>query len=156
VAMGKSVANGYPISVLMGTEALAKAAGGFFITGTFWTSAVPMVAAMATLAEMERRGTQDHCMRMGRRLAEGLTRAADQAGYRVTMSGPPSIPFMTFSDDKDLFHNQAFSVEMVKRGVYLHPHHNWFVSGAHREADIDETVEKAAEAFQAVRERLDP
>jgi glutamate-1-semialdehyde 2,1-aminomutase len=152
VAMGKSVANGYPISVLMGTESLAKTAGSFFITGTFWTSAVPMVAAMATLSEMERRGTQEHCLRVGRRLKEGLTQAAAAAGYRVTLSGPDSIPFMTFTDDPDLYHNQLFSVEMVKRGVYLHPHHNWFVSGAHTDADIDETVEKAESAFRVLRE----
>ena len=46
--MGKALANGYPISVLMGTPELKKTASSFFITGTYWMSAVPMVAAMAT------------------------------------------------------------------------------------------------------------
>jgi glutamate-1-semialdehyde 2,1-aminomutase len=34
--------------------------------------------------------------------------------------------------------------------VYLHPHHNWFVSAAHTDADIDRTLDVADEAFAVV------
>ena len=152
VTMGKSLANGYPIGALMGTEALKKTASGFFITGTFWTSTVPFVAALACLDEMERLDAVSHVNAMGRRLKDGLISAAAASGYTVNCTGPDAIPFMTFSGDPDLYHNQEFSARMAARGVYLHPHHNWFLSCAHEEADIDETVEKAAEAFREVRE----
>ncbi|MDF1568506.1 MAG: aminotransferase class III-fold pyridoxal phosphate-dependent enzyme [Spirochaetaceae bacterium] len=151
IAMGKSLANGYPIGALMGTEELKKTAAAFFITGTFWTSTVPYLAALACLGEMERMDIVSHMNAMGRRLGEGLIAAGADAGYRISMTGPPAIPFMTFADDPDLWHNQEFSARMAAKGVYMHPHHNWFLSYAHKEPDVDETLEKAAEAFMEVK-----
>lgn len=153
IAMGKSLANGYPIAALMGTKELKKTASGFFITGTFWTSSVPMVAAMHSLDIMETDGVQDYIMKMGKRLKDGLKKVADNQGFRVSLSGPDSIPFMTFVDDPDLYLNQKFSAAMAERGVYMHPHHNWFLSSAHKEADIDETILKAEESFKLLREK---
>lgn len=67
------------------------------------------------------------------------------------MSGVPAIPFMTFRDDPDLFSNQVFCSEMTKRGFYLHPHHNWFLSYSHREEHIERTLETAKTAFKEVQ-----
>jgi glutamate-1-semialdehyde 2,1-aminomutase len=35
--------------------------------------------------------------------------------------------------------------------VYLHPWHNWFLSAAHTDADIDAILARTDEAFAAVR-----
>ena len=50
----KAIANGYPISALVGTEALKNAAAKVFHTGSFWYSAGPMAAALACLQELKR------------------------------------------------------------------------------------------------------
>lgn len=138
----------------MGTDELKKTVSGFFITGTFWTSTVPYVAAPACLNEMEKLDVVSYVNAMGRRLKEGLVSAGAAAGYRINCGGPDAIPLMTFADDPDLWHNQEFSARMAVKGVYLHPHHNWFLSWAHKESDIDETVGKAVEAFREVREAM--
>ena len=44
----------------------------------------------------------------------------------------------------------AFSEAMARRGVLLHPTHNWFLSLAHTPADIDETLERAEAALAAL------
>ncbi|TVQ28382.1 MAG: glutamate-1-semialdehyde 2,1-aminomutase, partial [Spirochaetaceae bacterium] len=80
--------------------------------------------------------------------------AASESGFSITMSGPPSIPFMTFDDDPDLTLNQAFCALMARSGVYLHPHHNWFLSYAHRDPDIDTTVDRARTVFKALAATL--
>ncbi|RKX89278.1 MAG: hypothetical protein DRP70_04270 [Spirochaetes bacterium] len=134
---------------------MKKTASGFFITGTFWTSTVPYIAALASLNEMEKPDVVSHINAMGLRLEDGLKSAAADAGYNVSLTGPDAIPFMMFSDDPDLWQNQEFSARMAAKGVYMHPHHNWFLSLAHKEADIDETVEKVRDAFGEVRETLD-
>jgi glutamate-1-semialdehyde 2,1-aminomutase len=149
--MGKAMANGYPISVLLGTEALRKTAASFFITGTYWMSAAPMVAAMATLDETERLGGPARLAVLGAHLKEGLESAGHEAGFGARITGPAAIPFLTFDEDPDLYLNQRFGAAMARRGVFLHPHHNWFLSLAHTEADIALTVEKAREAFSALR-----
>jgi glutamate-1-semialdehyde 2,1-aminomutase len=150
--MGKALANGYPISVLLGTADTKATASSFFITGTYWMSGGPMAAAMATLDEMERLGGVPRLESLGFLLKDGLERAGREAGFQARVSGPPAIPFLTFDEDPDLYLNQRFGAAMARRGVFFHPHHNWFISLAHAEADIAATVERAREAFAAMRE----
>lgn len=151
VTMGKALANGYPISVLLGAEALKKTASTFFITGTYWMSAVPMIAAMATLNEMERLGGPHRLAQLGTLLKNGLESLGEKAGFKARVSGPPAIPFLTFDEDPNLFLNQRFCAAMADRGVFMHPHHNWFISLAHSEEDIERTLSAAREAFEELR-----
>lgn len=44
-----------------------------------------------------------------------------------------------------------FTSEAARRGVYLHPNHNWFISTAHTEHDIARTLEVTDLAFSKVR-----
>jgi glutamate-1-semialdehyde 2,1-aminomutase len=143
VCMGKSIANGSPLGVLLGSAKLKKAATSFFITGTFWTSGAPMDMAKACMAELERLDVLSHVNSMGALLGDGLRSAASEHGFPVTISGVPAIPFMTFDEDPDLFLSQAFCSRMT----YLHPHHNWFISYAHKTSDIEQTVDAAREVF---------
>jgi glutamate-1-semialdehyde 2,1-aminomutase len=146
----KAIANGYPLSACVGREALRNAAQEVFFTGSYFTSAVPMAAALACLRALD---ADDGIARMdalGRRLCTGLDEAARVHDLRVTTSGPPALPFMSFCDDPGQSLNRVFCAAMAERGVYLHPHHNWFLSAAHTDADIDRTVERADEAFAIV------
>lgn len=147
VAMGKAMANGYPISALMGSATVRKTASSFFITGTYWMSAGPMVAALATLDEMERMGGISRLESLGTMLKKGLESLGAEAGFRTRVSGPPAIPFLTFDEDPNLYLNQEFCSSMADRGFFMHPHHNWFISLAHRESDIEATLEAAREVF---------
>lgn len=151
VVYSKALANGYPLAAMLGSEALRKGARGVFVTGTFFTQAVPIAAAIATLDEMVRRDSIAHMERVGRRLMDGLAARAEAAGLAVTLSGPPSIPFMSFvGDEGGLDRSRTFAAEAARRGAFLHPAHNWFVSAAHRDADIDLALEAAEAAMEAV------
>jgi glutamate-1-semialdehyde 2,1-aminomutase len=149
--MGKALANGYPISALLGTEDLRKTANSFFITGTYWMSAVPMVAAMASLDEMERLGGVPRLEVLGGLFKESIEAAGREQGYGARITGPAAIPFLTFDEDPNLYLNQRFGAAMARRGVFIHPHHNGFISLAHTEEDIAITAARAREAFAAMR-----
>jgi glutamate-1-semialdehyde 2,1-aminomutase len=41
--------------------------------------------------------------------------------------------------------------ECARRGVFLHPYHNWFLMAAHTERDIDEALGVTEEAFKLVK-----
>jgi glutamate-1-semialdehyde 2,1-aminomutase len=151
ITMGKALANGYPISVLLGKESFKHAAAGLFISGTYWMSSVPMIAAMATLDEMERMGGTARLANLGKMLREGLESLGHDAGFRARVSGPLAIPYLTFDEDPDLYLNQQFCAAMADKGIYLHPHHNWFISLAHTDDDIARTLEAAHEAFKELR-----
>src|SRR5262249_43967013 len=46
-----------------------------------------------------------------------------------------------------------FTRETLKRGVYMHPRHNMFLSTAHSEADIDFALEATKAAFDVLAAR---
>jgi glutamate-1-semialdehyde 2,1-aminomutase len=149
----KAIANGYPLSACLGREALRSAAERVFFTGSYFTSGVPMAAALACLKEIARSGAIERMDRLGRLLREGLGGQARSHGLEIRQSGPPAIPFLTFAADEGRFaRSRLFCTECCRRGVYFHPHHNWFLSAAHTEADIRRTLEVTDEAFSVVRQ----
>jgi glutamate-1-semialdehyde 2,1-aminomutase len=48
----------------------------------------------------------------------------------------------------------VFTSEAARRGVWLHPWHNWFLSVAHTDADVRLALERTEAAFDAVRARF--
>jgi glutamate-1-semialdehyde 2,1-aminomutase len=122
-----------------------------FLTGSFWTSAVPMAAALACLAELERSDAIARMAKLGSQLRAGLERQAAAWHLEVCYSGPPAIPFLTFAADAGGFErSRTFAASCAARGVYLHPHHNWFLSAALTEADVGRVLEVSEEAFRQV------
>jgi glutamate-1-semialdehyde 2,1-aminomutase len=155
ICFAKAMANGHPISAAVGRDQYREAAEAVFFAGTFWFSPVPMAAALTTLHILKTTDAISEMNRLGTRLKNGLEELGKKHGYNITASGPPALPYMTFDDDPDLYHIQVFCREMIARGIFLHPHHNWFICAAHTDADIDYTLETADTAYLKVRRELE-
>ena len=83
-------------------------------------------------------------------LRDGIAKQATEAGVGVRQSGPPQMPTILFEGDADYAKGSRFVLEALKRGVYLHPKHNMFLSLAHTAADIDAALAVTDEAFGVV------
>jgi glutamate-1-semialdehyde 2,1-aminomutase len=151
ICYSKAIANGYPLAAGLGREELRSAAESIFFTGTYWAGAVAMAAAMATINTLREEGGIEQMRAMGQRLRDGLEQQACSLGIPITQSGPPAIPFLTFGDDPTFEKSRVFAGEAARRGVFLHPHHNWFLMAAHTERDIDQTLAVTEEAFKIVK-----
>jgi glutamate-1-semialdehyde 2,1-aminomutase len=151
-AWSKAIANGYALSAVTGNDRMRDAASRLFVTGSFWCSAVSMAAAIATLDELERIDGPQMMRDLGQRFRDGIAKQAGEAGVGVRQSGPPQMPTILFENDTDFAIGERFAAEALKRGVYLHPRHNMFLSAAHSADDIDFALEATREAFAAVKE----
>lgn len=156
ICFSKALGNGHPISAALGREELRVAASKVFLTGSFWNSAVPMAAALTVLDLLEKENTVTHLKEMGSRLFKGLEEQSKKHSLKIRLSGPPSLPFMSFADETNFLRSQLFAAECTRLGVLFHPHHNWFLSGAHQAADIDDAVAIADKAFASVRAQFGP
>jgi len=146
----KAIANGYPLSACLGRDALRVPAQEVFFTGSYFTSAVPMAASLACLKELAASDALTRMATLGERLCRGLEAAGRAHGLEVVTSGPPAIPFMSFRNDPGQSLNRPFCAAAAERGIFFHPHHNWFLSAAHTDADIERTLQVADEAFKIV------
>ncbi|MEW6186085.1 MAG: aminotransferase class III-fold pyridoxal phosphate-dependent enzyme [Thermodesulfobacteriota bacterium] len=149
----KAMGNGYPISALCGVKDLKESASKVFFTGSFFAGAEAMAASLATLKEMEENQSLEHIFRLGEMLKQGMMDQAASLGLKINYTGPVTIPFMTFEDDKKFQKSRIFCARAYQEGVFLHPYHNWFLSAAHQEEDIRETLEVTQKAFKAVKEK---
>ncbi|NPA36426.1 MAG: aminotransferase class III-fold pyridoxal phosphate-dependent enzyme [Chlorobi bacterium] len=153
IAFCKALGNGYPISALVGTKDMMNAAANVFHTGSYWFSAEPMAAALATLREMKRINSVEKMYKTGTRLNEGLKQLAKDHGYNLKITGHPAMSYYRLTDDPTLMLHQKWCGEATKRGAYFTSHHNWFISAAHTDQDIDNTLKIADEAFKALKEK---
>ncbi|TPG59866.1 aminotransferase class III-fold pyridoxal phosphate-dependent enzyme [Roseomonas nepalensis] len=149
-AYSKAIANGHALAAVTGAERFRDAATRVFTTGSFWCTAVPMAAAVATLTELRRLDGPARMRAMGERLRAGLDRLAARHGLAIRNSGPPAMPLMQFADDPGARLGEAFCAAALRAGAYFHPRHNMFLSCAHGEAEIDAALEAADAGFAAV------
>lgn len=124
ICYSKAIGNGYPIAAAVGTDALRSAAEAVFTSGTYWYSAVPMAASLAVLGVLEETDALDRLSRLGTRWAEGLERLGTESGFRVFVTGPPGLSYLTFDNDPNLYLMQVFAAEMIAKGVFIHPYHS--------------------------------
>ncbi|WP_232374897.1 aminotransferase class III-fold pyridoxal phosphate-dependent enzyme [Mycolicibacterium mengxianglii] len=149
----KAIANGHPLAAVTGTDRYRDAAGGIFVTGSFWMGAVAMAASLATITELARRDAVSRMRDLGQQLRAGIVDSAERWGFDVHYTGPAQMPNLLFANDSDYELSVAFSAEAQARGVYVHPKHNWFVSAAMTEGDLDMALTGLDGAFGALRAR---
>ncbi len=153
VCFCKAIGNGYPISALVGTDALKTTVSKVFYTGSYWYSAAPMAAALATLKELERIDGPKMMQETGKKLMDGLVSLAKTYGYDLKVTGDPSMPYLRITNDESLMLHQDWCAECTKRGAYFASHHNWFLSTAHTDEDIQRTLDIADDAFKVVKKK---
>lgn len=151
---GKSFANGYPISALLGSDRARDGAAAIYATGSFWFAAVPMAAAIETLRILRETDYLEHMIGLGEYLRASLDQTAHDNGFGLRQTGPVQMPLFLFEDDPDFRVGFAWSEAMLKRGVYVHPWHNMFLCNAMTQSDMDFVLAAASDAFQEVRERF--
>lgn len=147
----KALGNGHNISALCGKNALKAAVSSVFYTGSYWLSAVPMAASLACVRKLRRIDAANKMLTIGRRFKELMEKAAESEGFRLAITGAPSMPFMRTEDDPSGMIHQYFVGECVRRGVFFTNHHNIFMNCAMSEEDLQFTAEVAADAYRAVK-----
>ncbi|WP_378942339.1 aminotransferase class III-fold pyridoxal phosphate-dependent enzyme [Mesorhizobium sp. ANAO-SY3R2] len=149
-AWSKAIANGHALAAVTGNDRFRDAATRIYTTGSFWTASVSMAAAIATIKKLRDTDGIGKMRTAGQRLRDGLEAQALRHGLKIRQTGPVQMPVILFDDDADRRLGNAFCLEALARGVYLHPTHTMFLSAAHTNADIDAALQATDEAFAAV------
>jgi glutamate-1-semialdehyde 2,1-aminomutase len=153
-AWSKAIANGHPLAAVLGNDAFRQGAERVFVTGSFWFSAVPMAAAIATIAALCEENAIETMHQLGTQLRDGILAQARSWELAVNYTGPPAMPYLTFAGDQDHELAGVFAAQALRGGAWLHPRHNWFVSAALTGDDLALALAATDQAFAAVRKHL--
>jgi len=161
------VAGGFPLACIAGPKpimrhfdaALEGTADYVWQAGTFNGNAIACAAGLATLAELRKPGMYPRLFKTGTRLREGLAAAARKHGLAAQVSGEPPV-FDIFFTDREVVDYRAtltadrdrikrFNQELVARGM-VKAVNKIYVSLAHSDQDVDQTLEIFAQALTAI------
>ena len=164
---GKIIGGGMPVGAYGGKRELMSQvapSGPIYQAGTLSGNPVAMAAGLATLELIEAPGFHDALERNTHALCDGLEAVARDAGVAFHTVRAPGMfglyfrdgPVETFEDAKasDTARFNRFFHAMLERGVYLAPSafEAGFLSSAHGEAEIAQTISAAREAFAVAKE----
>ena len=160
---GKAIANGFPVSALAGRRDLMEqmATGGVLHGGSYNALPAAMAAVVATLNELNRPETSNYLEEQGKKLMIGIKAALADADVEAQVQGFPQIfhvamgtssPFSNYRDslaaDKARYVN--FTTALLSHGVRALERGAWFLSTAHDDAAINETIAAVAAVAKEV------
>jgi glutamate-1-semialdehyde 2,1-aminomutase len=128
--------------------------GGAIHLGTFNSNPLALAAANATLDELvDDADSFTRMNRLGRRLQDGIVKIFSAIGLPVRTQGTDSLfatmfiesPVDNFADTFNLDSNllSRFKRGLYDRGIMVRPEARdiWYLSTAHKDADIDQCLE---------------
>ena len=164
--LGKIIGGGLPVGAYGGRKELMRniaPTGPIYQAGTLSGNPLAMKAGLLTLRRLKEKSIYQTLEQRSAHLCEGLSKAADEAGIKTTTNRVGSMWTSFFTDkpvtnwatanrsDRELY--GKFFNAMLDQGVYLAPSQfeAGFVSIAHTDAIIEQTIEASKKAFQALR-----
>jgi glutamate-1-semialdehyde 2,1-aminomutase len=159
----KAIANGFPVAAITGRADIMDlfATGGVLHGGTYNGHLLAMAATVATLESLSAPGFYGDLEAKSDRLKEGIAKALKDAGIQAHVAGFPGFFHVGFGlssaprDYRDLVgidkpKYTRFTLAMLKRGVRALERGAWFLSSAHSNDVLDETIAVAAEAAREI------
>jgi glutamate-1-semialdehyde 2,1-aminomutase len=160
--MGKIVGGGLPVGAYGGRAEIMNhvlPAGKVFQAGTLSGNPLATAAGCATLKILKEQPPYARLEELSARLEKGLREAAAAAGVSHSIARVGSMMTLFFGDvpitgwqtaaECDTQRFARFFWGMMDRGVYLpcSQYEALFMSAAHTEADVDQTIDAAREAL---------
>ncbi len=165
--LGKVIGGGMPVGAFGGKREIMEhiaPTGPVYQAGTLSGNPIAMTAGLKTLEIVSAPGFYDELAAKTTALVEGLQARADAAGIPFTTSQVGAMFGLFFTDadevtsfaqatqcDIDAF--KQFFHAMLDAGVYLAPsaYEAGFVSSAHSDNDIEQTLQAAEKAFAKLK-----
>lgn len=152
----KSMSNGYPMAAVVGRRSVMEPAARMFISSTYWSDPIGMVAALTTIRELRRRNVAESLWKFGEELRSRINCIACEAGLDVTCSGlavHPHLEFRSATADQKSVLATLFIQEMAKRGS--HGYASFYLNAAQGTAELEQTTMAAREVFGILRRAID-
>lgn len=137
---GKGLANGFPLSAIVGKAEIMDLMEEIFFSGTFAGETASLAAAKAVLNKIDKEDIPEKIAQQGEYLLKKLEQLIEkhQCCEFASTAGHPSWSFILLNDYQDYSSFEIktyFMQEMLVRGILTFGSHN--ISYSHTTADID-------------------
>jgi glutamate-1-semialdehyde 2,1-aminomutase len=164
VCLGKVIGGGMPVGAFGGKRDIMNTLapdGPVYQAGTLAGNSIAMASGIATLEAISAPNFFDPIIKRTKYLVEGLIERAQQAGIALTGNHAGTMWGIFFTEEDRVYrYDQVISCDtlrfssffhgMLEQGIYLAPasFEAGFMSAAHSEQDIDNTLTAATKVFK--------
>jgi len=165
--LGKVIGGGMPVAAFGGKREIMEyiaPSGPIYQAGTLSGNPIAMAAGLCMLKHIEKDGFYEPVFRATDMLINGLRERAKAAGIAMTSNHVGSMFGVFFTEAEHITNYQQvmacdtdrfnrFFHGMLEGGIYLAPasYEAGFLSSAHSDADIEETLDIAEHVFKTLR-----
>ena len=156
-SFGKAMANGMPISAVVGRADVMSEMDEVFFSGTFAGEALSLAAAIATIDKLRRDNVISNLWRTGQNLVDRLTPEIEQRGLFsiVRLRGKPPWKVVVIGDHENASAALIKTIlrrELLTHGILVGGSHN--ICHSHDQADVDQICDAYGKALDVLAERL--
>jgi 3-aminobutanoyl-CoA transaminase len=158
--LGKGMANGYAISAVTGkADVMMAAAQKLFISSTFFPNSDGYIAALKTIEILQRDGVLENIWEKGGRFLKKVQEIVDRYDVGAELTGVAPMFYITFKKDRaDTYkaRRDDFYTQLIRKHIFLHPHHHGYICYRHTEEDLGVTLKAIDECLTYVSEKHGP
>ncbi|MBW2304984.1 MAG: aminotransferase class III-fold pyridoxal phosphate-dependent enzyme [Deltaproteobacteria bacterium] len=157
-AVGKSMANGYPISAVVGRKELMKEMEEVFFSFTFGGETLSIAAAIATIQKLMKESVIQSLWDKGQVIMDGVFRIIQKQdlGGVIQVRGKQPWSLLDIRDHEKFTSWEIKSLikqEMLRRGILISASHN--LSYSHSSEDLETLLRSYDEVMGLLRKALD-
>tara|TARA_B100001063_G_C16737768_1_gene542973 strand:+ start:13 stop:1287 length:1275 start_codon:yes stop_codon:yes gene_type:complete len=154
---GKGMANGYPLSAVVGSNEIMQKAEDIFFSGTFAGETLSLAAASKIIDKYKKAKVIEHISEIGNYLLKNLNQLIEDKALNNIFftSGHPSWSFLQTKEQErySLLEIKTFFLqEMFKRGILTLGSHN--ISFSHSKEMVDHLIEVYEEVLPIIEKNL--
>lgn len=154
---GKGMANGYPVSAVVGRAEVMKEMEEIFFSGTFGGDCLALAASLAVIKKMEEKPVLGHMRAQGKKISDAVTKIIGDTGADdfLAMGGHPAWTILNISDTP-LYSSWTiktlFLQEMFARGILTLGSHE--TTWAHDDNDIEKIIKAYTEVLPLLNDAV--
>ena len=161
--LGKIIGGGLPVGAYGGKRVIMEKVaplGGVYQAGTLSGNPLAMTAGIETLGILRSKKVYQDLQEKTTYLTEGILKGAEERGIPISINSAPGLFTVFFTEGPVTNYQTAkmsdtkrfaqFFIQMMEQGIYLPPSQfeAWFLSLAHTQKDLDQTIEACELAFK--------
>jgi len=154
--LGKGIANGMPLSAIVGKSEFMKIFDDVFFSTTYASDTLSLAAGKATIMEIKEKPVIKNIWENGLHLMEEFNKITKENSLNIELSGYPVRMKLVGKDSKgndSVLVRSLLIQELVKRGVFMHPGVE-FISYSHTKEDIQQTLKALEDSISIIKKAI--
>jgi glutamate-1-semialdehyde aminotransferase len=149
----KTMSNGYPMAAIVGKADVMESAQKTFISSTYWTDGVGLVASLATIEKCINKNVPDHVNAIGKQVKRGWEKISNEYSVPLKIEGLPPIASLKFATDNSQAVLTLFTQEMLKRGFLAT--NIIYSTYSHTSRDVEEYLSNVEDVFEIIQQGIE-